>query len=87
MFKGFEVAVLDLRKKFVLAMIAFAVLAVLAATTLSNDPIPVFSTVIRLRTATFLILGLFAGRTAIAYWRMRIDEQQDLEQADLSKPM
>jgi hypothetical protein len=43
--------------------------------------------VVRLRTATFLILGLFAGRTAIAFWRLRIEEQQDLERADFSKPM
>jgi hypothetical protein len=75
---------LDIRKKFVVAMIAFAVLGLLAGTTLSNDPIPIFGTVIRLRTATFLILGLFALRTAIAFWRLRIEEQQDMERADLS---
>ena len=76
-----RIAVLDIRKKFVFAMIAFAALAVLAATTLSNDPIPVFGAVIRLRTATFLVLGLFAAKTAIAYWRLRIEERQDLERS------
>ena len=78
---------MDIRKKFVVAMIAYAVLALLAGTTLSNDPIPVFGTEIRLRTATFLILVFFAVRTAIAFWRMRIEERQDVEQADLGKPM
>jgi hypothetical protein len=82
-----EVVVLDIRKKFVVAMIAYAVLAFLAGTTLSNDLLPIFGTEIRLRTATFLVLGLFAVKTSIAFWRLRIEERQDVEQADLSKPM
>jgi hypothetical protein len=68
---------LDIKKKFVLAMIAFAVLALLAGTTLSNDAIPIFGTEIRLRTATFLVLGFFAVRTAMTFWRMRIEERRE----------
>jgi len=68
---------LDIRKKFVFALGAYAMLALLAGLTLSNDPIPVFGQVIKLRTATFLVVGLFAVRTGFAFWRARIDEQQE----------
>jgi len=65
-----------IKKKFVLALVAYAVLGVLAWTTLSDEPIRVFNANIRLRTGTLLILGLFAFRAALYYWRTRIEEEQ-----------
>ncbi len=65
------------RKKFVLALAAYAVLGVLAWTTLSDEPIRVFNANIQLRTGTLLILGLFAFRAALYYWRTRIDEERE----------
>ena len=65
-----------IKKKFVLAMMAYAVLGVLACTTLSDEPMQIFNASIRLRTGTLLILGLFAFRAALYYWRTRIDEEQ-----------
>jgi hypothetical protein len=60
-----------IKKKFVLALIAYAVLGVLAWTTLSDEPIRVLNANVRLRTGTLLILGLFAFRAALYYWRTR----------------
>jgi len=65
-----------IKKKFVLALIAYAVLGVLAWTTLSDEPIQVLNANIRLRTGTLLILGLFVFRAALYFWRTRIEEQQ-----------
>jgi ABC-type uncharacterized transport system permease subunit len=70
---GFRVTI---KKKFVLALIAYAVLGVLAWTTLSDEPIQVLNANIRLRTGTLLILGLFVFRAALYFWRTRIEEQQ-----------
>ncbi|HTR68137.1 MAG TPA: hypothetical protein VMH85_20315 [Terriglobales bacterium] len=70
---------LDVRKKFVLALIAYAILAILAMSTLSNQPIRIFDVDVQLRTATLLILGLFAFRAALYYWRTRL-EKADEEQ-------
>jgi len=64
------------KKKFVLALIAYAVLGVLAWATLSDDPIRVFDANVRLRTATLVILGLFAFRGALYFWRTRIEEER-----------
>jgi len=66
-----------IKKKFVLALIAYAVFGVLAWTTLSDDPIPVFSANIRLRTGTLLILGMFAFRSVLYFWRTRIEEERE----------
>ena len=66
-----------IKKKFVLALVAYAVLGVLAWTTLSDEPIRVFSANIRLRTGTLLILGLFAFRAALYFWRTRIEEERE----------
>jgi hypothetical protein len=66
-----------IKKKFVLAVVAYGVLGVLAWTTLSNDPIQVFNANIRLRTATLLILGLFAFRAALHFWRTRMEQEQE----------
>ena len=68
---------MTIKKKLVLALIAYVVLGVLAWTTLSDDPIQIFNANIRLRTGTLLILGLFAFRAALYFWRTRIEEQQE----------
>jgi len=66
-----------IKKKFGLALIAYAVLGVLAWTTLSDEPIPVFSGNLRLRTGTLVILGLFAFRSALFFWRTRIEQERE----------
>ena len=66
-----------IKKKFVLALMAYAVLGILAWTTLSDEPIRVFNANVRLRTGTLLILGLFAFRAALYFWRTRIEEERD----------
>jgi hypothetical protein len=66
-----------LKKKFVQALIGYAAVGALAWTTLSDEPIQVFGGNIRLRTGTLLILGIFALRTALHYWRMRIEEERE----------
>jgi hypothetical protein len=66
-----------IKKKFVLALIAYAVFGVLAWTTLSDEPIPVFGGNVRLRTGTLLILGLFAFRSGLYFWRTRIEEERE----------
>jgi hypothetical protein len=48
----------------------------LAWTTLSDDPIRVFNANVRLRTGTLMILGLFAFRAALYFWRTRIEEER-----------
>jgi hypothetical protein len=65
-----------IKKKFLLALMAYAALGVLAWTTLSDEPIHLLNANIRLRTGTLLILGLFAFRAALYYWRTRIEEEQ-----------
>jgi hypothetical protein len=69
--------VLTIKKKFGLALIAYAVLGVLAWTTLSDEPIQVFNANVRLRTGTLLILGLFAFRAALYFWRTRIEDERE----------
>jgi hypothetical protein len=66
-----------IKKKFVLSLIAYAVLGVLAWTTLSDDPIRVFGADVKLRTGTLVILGLFAFRGALYFWRTRIEEERE----------
>ena len=68
---------MTIKKKFVLALIAYAVLGILAWTTLSNEPIRVFSANVKLRTGTLLILGLFALRATLYFWRTRIEEERE----------
>ena len=67
---------MTIKKKFVLALVAYAVLGILAWTTLSDEPIQILNANIRLRTGTLLILGLFAFRAALYYWRTRIEEER-----------
>jgi hypothetical protein len=72
---------LDIRKKLALGLAAYAGLGLLAWNTLSNDPVPVFNTEIRLRSVTLIVLGLFAFRTLLHYWRVRIEEADAKRQA------
>jgi ABC-type uncharacterized transport system permease subunit len=82
---------LEIKKKFGLALIAYAVLAALAWSTLSDEPIPVFHLNIRLRAGTLLILGLFAFRAVLYFWRTRIEKMDEVRQGaaeqEISKPM
>jgi hypothetical protein len=70
------VEVVTVKKKFVLALIAYALLGVLSWTTLSNDPVRIFDANIKLRTVTLMILGLFALKSVLYFWRTRIEEEQ-----------
>jgi hypothetical protein len=74
---------LTIKKKFVLALVAYAVLGVLAWTTLSDEPIRVFDTNVNLRSGTLVILGLFAFRAALYFWRTRIEEEQERKAGEL----
>ena len=74
--------VVTVKKKFVVALAAYAVLGVLAWFTLSDEPIRLLNANIRLRTGTLLILGLFAFRSALYFWRTRIEEEQDAKPAE-----
>ena len=67
---------MTVKKKFVVALAAYAVLAVLAWFTLSDEPIRLLNANIRLRTGTLLILGLFAFRSGLYFWRTRIEEDR-----------
>ncbi len=67
-----------IKKKFVLALVAYVVLGVLAWTTLSDEPIRVLDWNVKLRSGTLLILGLFALRAALYFWRTRIEEEQEI---------
>jgi hypothetical protein len=71
-----------IKKKFVLTLTAYAILGILAWTTLSDEPIRVFSANIKLRTATLLMLALFAFRAWLFYWRTRIEEQKAAKSAE-----
>ena len=77
--EGWRETKLDTKKKFVFALIAFAVLAILAWSTLSDDPIRVdlnfFALNVRLRTATLLVLGLFVFRTLLYMLRLRLEQR------------
>ena len=72
---------MNIKRKLVLAVIAYVALGVLVWQTLSNEPIRVFDFEVRLRTATLLIVGLFAFKTFLHYWRLRIEET-DAAKAD-----
>jgi len=65
------------KRKFALALIAYAVLGVLAWTTLSDDAIPILGLNLKLRAGTLLILGMFALRSVLYFWRTRIEEERE----------
>jgi hypothetical protein len=65
-----------IKRKFVLALIAYAVLGVLAWVTLSDESIRVFDSNVSLRSGTLVILGLFAFRSGLYFWRTRIEEER-----------
>jgi len=67
---------LTIRNKFALALAAYAVLGVLAWTTLSDEVIQVSGWNLKLRTGTLLILGLLVFKSALFYWRTRIEQNQ-----------
>jgi hypothetical protein len=70
------------KKKFVLALVAYGVLAVLAWTTLSDDSIRVFALNVKLRSGTLLILALFVFRSALYFWRTKIESETEDRQGD-----
>jgi hypothetical protein len=84
---------LNIKRKFVLAIAAYAVLGLLIWQTLSDEPIRIFDHDIKLRTATLFIVGIFALRTGLHFWRVRIEESRaGIEESDESlgvsnKPM
>ena len=59
---------MDRDKKFWIAMAVYAVLAVLAWTTMTNDGIQVAGNGISLRGLVLILLGFFAARTVL-HWR------------------
>jgi len=63
-----------MKKKFLWALVAYAVLAALALGTLSDEPIRVWELNVRLRTGTLVILGLFALRVTLHFWRTHDEE-------------
>ena len=72
---------MSIGKKLGLAMVAFAVLALLSWLTLSNDPMRDtllgFEVEIRFRTATLTFLVLLAALTAISSWRNWLSERRE----------
>jgi len=68
---------LTIKKKFTLAMAAYAVIGILAWTTLSDEPVRVFGGTVSFRAGTLVVLGFFAFRAVMYYWRTRIEEQRE----------
>ncbi len=66
-----------LKQKLLFALTAYVVLGVLAWTTLSNEPIRIGYFKGDLRTVTLVILGVFALRTLMGFWRQKIDEERE----------
>ena len=65
----------EIKKKLGLALAAYAGLAALAWTTLSDDAVPVAGWNIRIRTVTLMVLGLFAFRSLMYFWRTQIEKR------------
>ena len=74
---------MDIRKKFGLAMVAFAGLGILSWLTLSDDPIMLhpaglgFDVHVHFRTATLAVLGLLAVLTSLSFWRGIAEERRE----------
>jgi hypothetical protein len=62
-----------LKQKLLVALTAYAVLALLAWQTLSDEPIHIAGVAVQLRLLTVVILGLFAFRTVMAFWRAQLE--------------
>ena len=63
------------KQKLVLALSAYAVLALLAWQTLSDEPITLAGFKLELRTVTLVVLGVFAFRTLMHFWRMQVEDR------------
>jgi hypothetical protein len=80
---------LNIRKKFVLSLMAFGLLAALSWLTLSNDPMAVydpalgFDIEVKFRTAVLAVLGALAVFTTLSFWRTtREDRHSAASQQD-----
>jgi len=73
---------LTIKKKFALALAAYAVLGILAWTTLSDEAIPISGWNLKLRTGTLMILGLLVFKSVLFYWRTKIEEQSESKAAE-----
>ncbi len=64
------------KQKLLLALTAYAVLALLAWQTLSNEPIDIVGFKLELRTVTLVVLGVFAFRTLMHFWRLQVEDRR-----------
>ncbi len=73
------------RQKLLLALTAYAVLAILAWQTLSDEPLNAFNGyfVISFRKLVFVILGFFAVRTVMDFLRYRAEERREAQEGRL----
>ena len=75
-------------KKFAFSMAAFLVLALLSWNTMSSVPVPVQSKQLGIdfnvdfRMVTLAILGLFATRTALAFWHGEAEKRREAASED-----
>ena len=65
---------MQLKQKLILALTAYVALALLAWQTLSSEPIRLGGFHASLRALTLVIVGVFAFRTLMHFWRVRIEE-------------
>ena len=77
---------MDINKRFGLTLAAFAILGILAWTTLSGQPFELLGVAISLRTGTLVILGMFALRAVLYFVRARL-ERDDAKDERLNLPM
>ena len=68
------------RKRFLVAMGAYAVLAVLAWLLMDNSAVPLGSGAVSLRGLTFVLLAFFAARTVLHWNAERIRAQKESQQ-------
>ena len=71
-----------LKQKLLFALTAYVVLGVLVWTTLSSEPIHIGYFKGDIRTVVLVILGVFAFRTLMGYWRLKIDEERESRKDD-----
>ena len=72
---------MDQHKKFLVAMGAYAVLALLAWLTMDGSSVPVGSGQVSIRGLTFVLLGFFAVRTILHWKAERIRAQKESQQS------